>query len=153
MTVEELIARIGTRTGTSSWVTIDQDRINTFADVTEDWQFIHVDAERTKAETPLPATIAHGFLTLSLLSKMAYEMPNDLDNTVMSYNYGFEKIRFLAPVFVNSRVRAQFDLADVVERKPGEILSTTNVTMEIEGSDKPALVATWLGLRIVEGRT
>lgn len=153
MTVDELIAKVGKRTGTSDWVSVDQARIDAFADVTEDWQFIHVDPERTRAETPLPNTIAHGFLTLSLLSKMAYEMPTDLDNTVMSFNYGFDKIRFLAPVPVGARVRAQFDLAKVEERKPGEILTTSNVTMEIEGHEKPALIAEWLGLKIVEGRT
>lgn len=150
MTVDELKKRIGSRTGTSSWVQIDQDRIDTFADVTEDWQFIHVDPARTAAETALPGTIAHGFLTLSLLSKMTYEVRETLDNTIMGYNYGFEKIRFLAPVIAGSRVRAHFDLEAVEERKPGEILTTSKVTMEIEGQEKPALVAEWLGLTIVE---
>lgn len=152
MTLDELKAKIGTRLGTSEWCMVDQARIDAFADITEDWQFIHVDPERTKAETPLPGTIAHGYLTVSLLSKMIYEVRPSVDGAVMSYNYGFDKLRFLSPVLAGSRIRAHFDLAKLEERKPGEVLSTYDVTVEIEGQEKPALVASWLGL-IVLGET
>lgn len=150
MTPNELKSLVGKRVGTSSWVLVDQARIDQFADITEDWQFIHIDPERTKAETALPGTIAHGFLTLSLLSKMAYEMPTEIEGAVMSFNYGFDKVRFLAPVPAGARIRAHFELSSMEERNPGEILTNLKVSMEIEGSDRPALVAEWLGLYLME---
>src|SRR5437899_1381559 len=123
-------AMVGKEIGVSSWHLIDQNRINVYADVIEDHQFIHVDPERAKKETAFGNTIAHGFLTMSL----------------MSINYGFDKLRFLSPVRAGSRVRGRFTLMEAKLRKPKELQSRTNVTVEIEGEDRPALVADWIGL-------
>jgi acyl dehydratase len=134
---------IGTELGVSEWFLIDQARINAFADTTEDHQFIHVDPERAAA-TPFRGTIAHGFLTLSLLPRLITEIGGGMEGAVMGLNYGFDKIRFLAPVKVNSRVRARAKLADFVEKAPKQYLVTQEITIEIEGEGKPALVAEWL---------
>jgi len=136
---------VGTEVGVSRWHTIDQKRIDTYADVIEDWQFIHVDPERAKA-TPMGTTVAHGFLTMSLMSIMSYEVMPVIEGTTMGFNYGFDKLRFLSPVKAGSRVRGRFVLAEANVRKPGELLSRSNVTVEIENETKPALVADWLGL-------
>ncbi len=138
-------ALVGQEIGISSWHTVDQKRIDTYADVIEDHQFIHVDPERSKA-TPMGTTVAHGFLTMSLLSVMSYEVMPGIQGTTMGFNYGFDKLRFLSPVKSGSRVRGRFILADATIRKPGEMLSRTNVIVEIEGESKPALAADWLGL-------
>lgn len=137
---------VGTEVGVSRWHTIDQKRIDTYADVIEDWQFIHVDPERAKRETQFGTTVAHGFLTMSLLSIMSYEVMPVVEGTTMGVNYGFDRLRFLSPVKAGSRVRGRFTLAEATIRKPGELLSRTNVTVEIENEAKPALVADWLGL-------
>ncbi|MDE2378473.1 MaoC family dehydratase [Bradyrhizobium sp.] len=139
-------AMIGKEIGVSSWHQIDQGRINVYADVIEDHQFIHVDPERARKETAFGTTIAHGFLTMSLMSIMSYEVMPVIEGTTMGVNYGFDKLRFLSPVRAGKRVRGRFVLAEATLRKPTELLSRTNVTVEIEGEDKPALVADWLGL-------
>ena len=137
---------IGKEIGVSSWLLIDQERINAYADVIEDHQFIHIDPERAKRETAFGSTVAHGFLTMSLLSIMSYEVMPVIDGTTMGVNYGFDKLRFISPVRAGSRVRGRFTLVEAKLRKPTELMSRTNVTIEIEGEDKPALVADWIGL-------
>jgi acyl dehydratase len=136
---------VGREVGVSSWHVLDQKRINLYADVIEDHQFIHVDPERAK-ETPFGSTVAHGFLTMSLMSIMSYEVMPVIEGTTMGVNYGFDKLRFISPVRAGSRVRGRFVLAEAKLRKPRELQSRTNVTVEIEGEDKPALVADWIGL-------
>jgi acyl dehydratase len=137
---------VGHEVGASSWHVVDQKRIDVYADVIEDHQFIHVDPERAKAETSFGTTIAHGFLTMSLMSIMSYEVMPVIEGTTMGVNYGFDKLRFLSPVRSGSRVRGRFTLAEATLRKPKELLSRTHVTVEIEGEEKPALVADWIGL-------
>lgn len=142
---EELLAMVGQEMGASEWFQIDQARINAFADATLDHQFIHVDPEKAK-HTPFGTTIAHGFLTLSLLPHLQTSM-TDLAvpaGLKMGMNYGFDKIRFLAPVKVNARVRAVAKLKEVVEKNPGQFLVTAEYTVEIENEPKPALIADWL---------
>src|SRR5712672_2145709 len=137
---------VGKEIGMSSWHLVDQKRINVYADVIEDHQFIHVDPERAKKETAFGNTVAHGFLTMSLLSIMSYEVMPVIEGTTMGVNYGFDKLRFLSPVRAGSRLRGRFMLAEAKLRKPTELLSRTSVTVEIEGEEKPALVADWIGL-------
>ncbi|MEW6642743.1 MAG: MaoC family dehydratase [Pseudomonadota bacterium] len=137
---------VGTEVGVSAWHLVDQARIDAFAQVTEDHQFIHVDPARAARETPFGGTIAHGFLSLSLMSVFAYEVLPSIEGTRMSVNYGFDKLRFVSPVRAGSRVRGRFTLAEATLRAPNELLSRTHVTVEIEGGEKPALVADWLGL-------
>jgi acyl dehydratase len=146
--LDEIRGRIGTETGVSDWLTIDQDRISAFADATEDRQFIHVDAEAA-ARTPFGGTVAHGFLSLSLLSRMAAEAMLVPDGIKMAINYGLDRVRFIAPVRAGKRVRGRFRLDSVEEKAPGQILLRHTVTVEIEGDDKPALTAEWLGLMFV----
>jgi acyl dehydratase len=137
---------VGQEIGVSSWHVVDQKRIDLYADVIEDHQFIHVDPERAKKETAFGTTIAHGFLTMSLLSIMSYEVMPVISGTTMGVNYGFDKLRFISPVRSGSRVRGRFTLAEASLRKPKELQSRTHVTVEIEGEEKPALVADWIGL-------
>jgi len=146
--LDEIRARVGSEVGVSSWLTVDQARIEAFADATEDRQFIHVDPEAA-AKTPFGGTIAHGFLTLSLLSRMAAEATLVPDGLKMAVNYGFDRIRFLAPVKSGKRVRGRFVLDSVEEKAPGQWLLRHMVTVEIEGEDKPALTAVWLGLMFI----
>jgi acyl dehydratase len=146
VTLEAYQAMVGKEIGVSSWHLIDQPRIDTYADVIEDHQFIHVDPERAKKETAFGTTIAHGFLTMSLMSIMSYEVMPVIAGTTMGVNYGFDKLRFISPVRSGKRVRGRFVLAEAKLRKPNELQSRTNVTVEIEDEDKPALVAEWLGL-------
>ncbi len=148
-TLEEHMNSVGTLQRTSDWIEISQELINLFADATHDHQFIHVDVERAKKETPFGGTIAHGFLSLSLLSKFVDDCLPGIENAVMGINYGFEKVRFLMPVPAGSRLRGHFKLIECTERNPGEILNKYEVTVEIENMDKPALVAEWLGLTII----
>jgi acyl dehydratase len=143
-----LIGRVGAELGVSDWFTIDQERVNRFADVTLDHQFVHVDVERARA-TPFGGTIAHGFLTLSLLVHLCLPFIPMLVNRTLLVNYGFDKVRFAAPVKVGKRIRARAVLGDVSERKPGNVIMRFDVTVEIEGEDKPALVAEWLSLHVV----
>lgn len=121
-----------------------QDRIDAFADVTEDWQFIHLDAGMA-AKTPFGSTVAHGFLTLSMLSAMSYEVQPDIPGMIMGVNYGFDRIRFVHPVKSGQRIRGRFEVTDVKER-PGRIVLRWAVTVEIEGEEKPAIVADWLNV-------
>jgi acyl dehydratase len=139
-------AMVGHEIGVSSWHLVDQSRIDVYADVTDDHQFIHVDPERAKHETSFGTTVAHGFLTMSLMSIMSYEVMPVIESTTMGINYGFDKLRFISPVRAGSRVRGRFTLAEATLRKPTELLSRTHVTVEIEGETKPALVADWIGL-------
>ena len=143
--LDEIRARTGEQVGVSSWLTVDQDRIDAVADSTEDRQFIHVDPDAA-ARTPFGGTIAHGFLTLSLLSRMAAEAILLPDSTRVVINYGLDRVRFLAPVGSGSRVRGRFILDCVEDKGPGQILLRHLVTVEIEGEDKPALSAIWLTL-------
>jgi acyl dehydratase len=143
--LDEIRAHVGTEVGVSSWLTIDQARIDAFAGATDDRQFIHVDPTAA-ARTPFGGTIAHGFLTLSLLSRMAADAMLIPEGVKMAVNYGFDRIRFLAPVPSGKRVRGRFTLDSVEEKAPGQWLFRHTVTVEIEGEDKPALSAAWLGL-------
>ena len=142
MQLSELQAKVGETIGTSPWFAMGQDRIDQFADTTEDHQFIHVDPEAAKA-TPFGQTIAHGFLTLSMLAPIvaqAYERPE----VQMSVNYGFNKVRFLSPVKSGKRIRGHVKLTELAEKRPGQWQQTIEVTIEIEGEDKPALIAEWI---------
>jgi acyl dehydratase len=146
--IEEIKARVGSEVGLSDWIVIDQARIDAFADVTEDRQFIHVDPEAA-AETPFGGTVAHGFLTLSLLSRFAADSMLRPESIKMGVNYGFEKVRFLAPVRAGKRVRGRFVLAGFDEKRPGQYQFVHHVTVEIEGEEKPALIADWIGMIFV----
>ena len=145
ITLDAYKAMVGQEVGVSRWFEIGQDRINGFADITEDRQYIHVDAERAK-DTPFGGTVAHGFLTLSMLAAMGFDAQPKVAGTVMMVNYGFDRVRMMAPVRAGSRVRGHFVLKEIVERGPGEVMVKSQVTVEIEGAEKPALVADWLGL-------
>jgi len=146
--LHDIRSRVGDEVGVSSWMTVDQARIDAFADATEDHQFIHVDPAAAAA-AGLSGTIAHGFLSLSLLSRMAADAMLLPEGLKMALNYGFDRIRFLAPVRSGKRVRGRFVLDSVEEKAPGQWLMRHNVTVEIEGEDKPALTAVWLGLMFV----
>lgn len=144
---EKYQAAVGQTEGTGDWMEVDQERINQFADVTEDHQFIHVDPEMSAQLSPWKTTIAHGFLTLSLLTHLDASIPKDMsrfEGVVMGVNYGFEKVRFVNPVKVGSRIRATSVLAAVDLKDPNSIQTTRTMTVEIEGEDKPALVADWI---------
>ena len=147
-TLDDIRGRIGHEIGASSWLAVSQERIDAFAEATEDRQFIHTDPVAA-AQTPFGGTIAHGFLTLSLLSRMAAEALLVPDGVKMAVNYGLDRVRFLAPVRSGGRVRGRFVLDSVEEKAPGQILLKHTVTVEIEGEDKPALTAQWLGLIFV----
>jgi acyl dehydratase len=146
--LDEIRRRVGEEVGVSDWLTIGQARIDEFAEATEDRQFIHLDTEAA-ALTPFGGTIAHGFLTLSLLSRMGAEatlLPQAMKVVV---NYGLDRVRFLAPVRAGGQVRGRFVLDSVEERAPGQILMRHKVTVEIEGESKPALTADWLTLLMI----
>jgi len=144
---EELPHLKGYEAEPTEWFDVKQSQINAFADATLDHQFIHVDPEQAK-KTPFGNTIAHGFLTLSMIAHFAKEFSVLCENVVMGMNYGFDKVRFLAPVSVDSRVRAKAKVANVTEKSTGQFLINYLVTIEIEGEETPALVAEWLGLLI-----
>ena len=143
--LDEICSKVGQPVGVSSWIEVGQDRIDQFADATDDHQFIHVDQELAR-QTPFGGTIAHGFLSLSLLSRMAADVMLIPDTTRMAVNYGLDRVRFLAPVKSGKRVRGHFTLDGVDEKAPGQLLIRQTVSVEIEGEDKPALTAQWLGL-------
>jgi len=146
-------AAVGASEGSGDWVEITQERVNAFADVTDDHQFIHVDPEAAARLSPWGGTIAHGFLTLSLLTALSASIPRSPERAVglvMGVNYGFDKVRFVAPVRVGSRVRASAVLAAADLKDPNNLQVTTTVTVEIEGEGKPALVADWV-TRLVYG--
>jgi acyl dehydratase len=134
----------------SHWREVTQVMINGFAAATDDFQWIHTDPERAAAETPFGGTIAHGFLTLSLLSTLAYEALPAIETTSMGMNYGFDRIRFAAPVRAGARVRAKFVLTDADIRPSGRVLTSYDVTLEIEGSAKPAFTAQWKTLSVID---
>ncbi len=144
---DEMVKAIGNKLEPSEWITLDQARINAFADCTEDHQFIHVDQEKA-AQTPFGGTIAHGFLTLSLLSKMIEGNGVVPEGTVMGLNYGFDKVRFLAPVRAGKRVRAHVEVVSVDEKSGGRFLVKQVISVEIEGEETPALVAEWLSMLV-----
>ena len=146
--LDEIRSKVGEEIGVSDWLTVDQARILAFAEATEDRQFIHTDAAAA-AQTPFGGTIAHGFLSLSLLSRMGAQAMLLPDGLKMAINYGLDRVRFLAPVKSGSRVRGRFVLDSVDEKAPGQLLMRHKVTVEIEGEDKPALTAEWLGLMVV----
>ena len=143
--IEDIKFKVGQEVGVSPWILIDQAAIDTFAEVTGDRQFIHVDPEAARA-TPFGGTVAHGFLTLSLLSQMAAEAMLRPDNVKMGVNYGLDRVRFIAPVRSGKRVRGRFTLSRMDERNPGQWQFVHNVVVEIEGEEKPALTADWIGL-------
>lgn len=142
MNLRDLQEKVGEQIGTSDWFLVDQKRIDAFADATEDHQFIHVDPEAAKA-TPFGGTIAHGFLTVSLLAPMMASATGAVE-AKMSVNYGFNKVRFLSPVKSGKRVRGHFKLIDLTEKRAGQWQQTMEVTVEIENEDKPALIAEWI---------
>jgi acyl dehydratase len=144
----QLPERVGQEIGVSDWIEVSQSLIDLFADATMDHQFIHVDPERAK-ETPFGGTIAHGFLSLSLLSRMSYDALPQIENTEMGVNYGMNRLRFLSPVKAGERVRGRFVLRDVAKKADDQLLLTYDVTVEIDGERKPALVAEWLALTIL----
>ena len=145
---EDMLKSIGTKFEPGPWVDMPQERVNNFADCTEDHQFIHIDEERA-AQTPFGGTIAHGFLTLSMLVKMCEENGVVPENIVMGLNYGFDKIRFLAPVRVGKRVRANVEIMDITPKDDNRFLIKQGISVEIEGEETPALVAEWLSMVIV----
>jgi acyl dehydratase len=138
-------SRIGEPIGVSSWITVDQARIDAFAEATDDRQFIHTDPDGA-AGTWFGGTIAHGFLSLSLLSRMGAEVMLVPEGMTMAVNYGLDRLRFLAPVRSGKRVRGHFVLDTVEDKTAGQVLLRHTVTVEIEGEEKPALTAVWLGL-------
>jgi len=147
-TLDDIRAKVGEEIGVSSWIEVGQPRIDAFADATEDHQFIHVD-QQAAASAGFGGTIAHGFLSLSLMSRMAADVMMIPDGTKMAVNYGLDRVRFLAPVPSGKRVRGRFVLDSVEEKAPGQLLFRHIVTVEIEGEEKPALTAIWLGLIFV----
>ena len=146
--VAELNDYVGKELGRSEWLTIDQERINLFAEATGDYQFIHVDPVKA-AQTPFGSTIAHGFLSLSLIPKLMEDILILPEGVKMVVNYGLDSVRFIQPVKVNSRVRLKVDMNEVTEKKPGQWLLKATATLEIEGSDKPAYIAEPLSLCFV----
>jgi acyl dehydratase len=146
--VAELKDYVGKELGYSDWLTIDQERINLFAEATGDFQFIHVDPVKA-AQTPFGSTIAHGFLSLSLMPKLMEDILILPEGVKMVINYGLDSVRFIQPVKVDSKVRLKVDLVDVTEKKPGQWLLKATATLEIEGSEKPAYIAEPLSLCFV----
>ncbi len=139
---------IGKEVGVSNWSKVSQSQINNFADCTDDHQFIHIDEKKSKNDSPFEATIAHGFLTLSLLSKFANEVVFENEENKIIINYGFDKIRFILPVKAEKEIRAKFQLSDIIKRKPGQTVVTFKVTIEIKNEEKPALIAEWLTMQL-----
>ena len=146
--LDEYRALVGKEVGVSDWILVDQAKIDAFAEVTGDHQFIHVNPELAK-QTPFGTTIAHGYLTLSLCAVFAYGAMPGVVGTKMGVNYGLNKVRFMAPVKSGSRVRGRFTLVDVTQRPDGAWQSTVNVIVEIDGETKPALAAEWITLQYI----
>lgn len=146
---EQLSEAVGEELGVSGWLTVTQADVNTFADVTRDHQFIHVDPEKAK-QTPFGGTIAHGFLSLSLLSYFAEDGAGVwVEGASIGVNYGFDKVRFIHPVRVGARIRARATLVSAEEKVPGQYLLKSAITVEIDGADKPALIAEWLTMAVI----
>ena len=151
LTFETMKDMIGEELGVSSWITVDQKMIDEFAETTMDRQWIHIDVERAKKESPFGGPVAHGYLTLSLLAPMAYDIGARPADTVAAFNYVLDKVRFLAPVKAGARIRTRAVLASFEEKAPGQYLMKTANTVEIEGEDKPALISENL-VMLVRGR-
>ena len=151
--ITDATAKIGQEVGVSNWILVDQNMIDQFAATTHDNQWIHIDPARAAAETPFGGTIAHGFLTMSLASRFAYDCFGMLPGQIMGINYGMNKMRFLSPVKAGSKLRGRFVSKAITKRKPTEMLRENILTVEIEGSETPALVAEWLGLAIFEAES
>ena len=143
--LDDIRAKVGQSLGVSDWIEVGQDRITAFADATDDHQFIHIDPAAA-AQTPFGGTIAHGFLSLSLLSRMAADVMQIPDTAKMAVNYGLDRVRFIAPVKSGKRVRGHFTLDGAEDKAPGQLLLKHSVTVEIEGEERPALTAQWLSL-------
>ena len=148
-TVDQIKATVGTEIGVSRWFEMPQERISTFADCTEDWYYIHTDPKKAAETTPWGGTIAHGFLTMSLMSAMAYDCIPGTEGAVRGVNYGFDKLRFVSPVPAGSKVRGRFNLIDANTDKDGEITLKYGIVIEIEGQEvaagnRPAVAAEWL---------
>ena len=143
ISLTEVGGLVGTEVGVSDWLTVDQPMIDLFAKATHDHQFIHVDPERALTESPFGGTIAHGFLTLSLLSAMNFDCVPRIREQTMGINYGFDRIRFMSPVKSGSRIRGHFTLAETRFRGAGMLMTTYDISIEIENERKPALTAIW----------
>ena len=146
---EDIQAQVGVESAPTPWHTVTQQQINLFADCTLDHQFIHIDPEAA-AKTPFGGTIAHGFLSLSMLSHFSESFGFVIEGAYMGVNYGFDSVRFIAPVKVGKRIRAHAKTLEVIEKNPGQFMSKTEVTLEIEGEQKPALKAIWIGMQMVK---
>lgn len=144
---DEIQNHIGKAIPATDWFTVTQEQITQFADCTLDHQFIHVDEERAR-ETPFGSTIAHGLLSLSMLPYFAASFAYMIEGMTMGINYGFDKVRFLNPVKVNSRIRAHAKLIEFEEKRPGQFIFKTDVSIEIEGEEKPALKAVWIAMQL-----
>ena len=144
MTPQEVKAQVGQTVGTSEWVVMSQERINQFAEATGDHQFIHIDPDKAKL-TPFGGTIAHGFLTLSMIPYLSAnsDLPR-VDGVKMGVNYGGNKTRFISPVRSGKRIRGHWKLVELAEKRPGQWQQTHEITIEIEGEDKPALITEWI---------
>jgi len=149
MSPQDYAAKVGEQIGTSDWVEMTQERIQKFADATLDHQFIHIDEEKAKM-TPFGGTIAHGFLTLSMIPYLSSTIEGPrLDGVKMGVNYGGNKTRFISPVKSGKRIRGHWKLVEMVEKRPGQWQQTMEITMEIEGEDKPALITEWISMIFV----
>jgi acyl dehydratase len=148
VTFQSMPGLVGKELGVSSWVTVDQAMINQFAECTGDKQWIHIDVDRAKRESPFKAPVAHGYLTLSLIAAMSYDIGVVPEGTAAAFNYGLDKVRFLTPVRVGSKVRLRSTLISFEEKGPGQFLMKSNAVVEIEGEDKPALIAEPLAMLV-----
>jgi len=148
LTFESMPTMVGKELGVSSWVTVDQKMINEFAETTGDKQWIHVDVERAKKYSPFGAPIAHGYLTLSLVAAMSYDIGAVPDGVAAAFNYGLDKVRFLTPVKAGQKVRMRTTLVSFDPKGPGQFLMKCSNTVEIEGEDKPALIAETLAMLV-----
>lgn len=149
VSLDEAKQHLGEEVGISPWLEITQERVNQFAQASGDFQFIHIDPERAKAETSFGGPIAHGFLTLSLLSLLSAQSSTiKIKDCSVSINYGLDKVRFMSPVKVGARIRARFTLVSAEEKSPGAFLLKHNAIVEIEGETKPAMIAEWLGMSV-----
>ncbi len=150
--LKSLISQVGKLECTSDWTPVNQEMIDQFANATNDRQYIHINPERAQRETPFGGTIAHGFLTVSLLTSLLNDCMPRAEEAVIHVNYGFDRLRFVNPVRAGKRIRAKFTLAEINERKINEYLFRYSVVVEIENEEKPALIAEWLGLTITDNQ-
>lgn len=148
LTMSNMKDRVGSELGVSDWMVVDQERINEFADCTGDRQWIHVDVDRARRESPFGGPVAHGYLTLSLIGPLSLDVGVVPSDAAAGFNYGLDKVRFLAPVPAGRRVRLRIVLDNVEEKNDGQLLVKTRNTIEIENSDKPALIADALALLV-----